>query len=212
MTPPTSRSSTFTNLPCSLTTRDPLRHFVTNNELPGRGPSEAMGNSAASPSAPAAAPNIRKRKRRRPSALSAPSSPSYRRSKSLHEALDVFGARLERLAFLGERSLGEELARRHRERVHRVRPVPTRAARLRVGSDRRARTAPRARARKRSSPRARPRSGAWRAAQRWRSCGSSMRRQTNNRAGIPMRSATSPSVIGPMRPRENPPGSSGSDR
>ena len=53
---------------------------------------------------------------------------------------------------------------------------------------------------------------AWRVAQRWRSCASSMRRQTNNRTGIPSRSATIPSVIGPMRPSEKPPGSSGSDR
>ena len=35
MTPPTSRSSTFTGSPCSSTTREPLRHFVTNSELPG---------------------------------------------------------------------------------------------------------------------------------------------------------------------------------
>jgi hypothetical protein len=57
VTPPTS-GRRATALPCSLTTREPLRHLVTNSESPGRGPSDATGNRAASPSA-AAALNMR---------------------------------------------------------------------------------------------------------------------------------------------------------
>ena len=49
MTPPTSRSSTITNLPCSLTTREPLRHFVTNSELPGTWPERRDGEQRREP-------------------------------------------------------------------------------------------------------------------------------------------------------------------
>ena len=115
MTPPTSRSSTFTGSPCSFTTRDPLRHLVTNSELPGtrperrdreeRGEPERAGGGAEHAGdelAPLDAFVV---------LGAACGIDVVDRVEVAGEGVDVVGARLERLAVFGERTLGEELAR-----------------------------------------------------------------------------------------------------
>ena len=54
---PTCRSLTITGAPSEVTRRLPRRHFVWNSDFPGLGPSDRMGNMAATPSAPRARPS-----------------------------------------------------------------------------------------------------------------------------------------------------------